>query len=332
VRNIAQRFAAALVMAGSWTLEPTSAGVTKALLMAAAATCLLLLSSCSHAEKPADDDRAMVAESIENLEMQADKLAAGTGASCPQEFSALETGRTLRISMFYGYDNYEGRAHDRVNARSMSHVLTGKCRGKLSACGFSIVSGSKSAVRLMRTLDGRKVEINLFTSSLTDDAKEGMNPDVMYWEQDKLSRSVKASFYRELVESDIVFYMGHSRLGGGMEFNAQTGVTTLFNGIFRFLMLPVLEALRQRPTKLKMIGMFSCDSNKYFRHDFHGANPSLSLILTTGDIYARRAEQASLGALDAVLSKKCARAFHESMMSVNVPNPGMTHLIRGQPG
>ncbi|HEY2295639.1 MAG TPA: hypothetical protein VGM86_33460 [Thermoanaerobaculia bacterium] len=298
--------------------------------MAAAAACLLLLSSCSHAERPTDDDRAVVAESIENLEMQADKLAAGTGGSCPREFSALETGRTLRISMFYGYDTYDGRAHGRVNARSMSHVLTKTCRGKLSACGFSIVSSSKPAVRLMRTLDGRKVEINLFTSSLTDGAKEDTNPDVTYWEQDKLSRSVEGRFYRELVESDVVFYMGHSRLGGGMEFNAQTGVTTLFNGIFRFPMLPVLKALRQRPTKLKMIGMFSCDSNNYFRHDFQGANPSLSLVLTTADIYAHPAEQASLGALDAVLSKKCDRAFDESMMSVNEPNPGMTYLLRGQ--
>lgn len=274
------------------------------------AACLLLLSSCSQAEKPAGDDRAVVAESLENLEMQADKLADGTGASCPQEFSAFETGRTLRVSMFYGYDNYEGRVHDRVNARSMSHVLTEECRGKLSACGFSIVSSSKSAVQLMRTLDGRKVEVNLLTSSR--------------------SPSVKDSFYRELVESDIVFYMGHSRLGGGMEFNAQTGASTLLNAVFRFPMLPVLEALRQRPTKLKMIGMFSCDSNQYFRADFHGANPSLSLIVTNGDIYAHPAEQASLGALDAVLSKKCDRAFHESMMSVNEPNPGMTFLIRGR--
>jgi hypothetical protein len=294
--------------------------MAKALWMAAAC----LLSSCSPAEQPTGDDRALVAGSIENLEMQADKLAAGTGASCPQEFSALETGRTLRISMFYGYDNHAGRTHDRVNARSMSHVLTKECRGKLSACGFSIVSSSDSAVRLIRALDGRKIEINLFTSSLANDVQEDR--------QDKPSRSVDGRFYRELVESDVVFYMGHSRLGGGMDFNAQAGVTTLLNAIFRFPMLPVLKALQQRPTKLKMIGMFSCDSDKYFRHDFHGANPSLSLILTTADIEARPAEQASLGALDAVLSKKCARAFHESMMSVDEPNPGMTYLIRAEPG
>jgi len=310
--------------------QPTSSRKLGEMLMAAATICLLLLSSCSHAEKQTGDDRAMVAESIENLETQADKLAAGTGGSCPREFSALETGRTLRISMFYGYDTYDGRAHGRVNAHSMSQVLTKKCRGRLSACGFSIVASSKSAVRLLRTLDDRTVEINLFTSSLADGAKKDMNPDVTYGEQDKLSRSVEGRFYRELVESDVVFYMGHSRLGGGMEFNAQAGATTLFNGIFRFPMLPVLKALRQRPTKLKMIGMFSCDSNKYFRHDFHGANPSLSLILTTADIEAHPAEQASLGALDAVLSKRCDRAFEEAMMSVTEPNPGMTYLIHGQ--
>jgi len=158
------------------------------LFICTAATCLLLLSSCSRAEKPAGDDRALAAESIENLEMQADKLAAGTGGSCPQEFSALETGRPLRISMFYGYDNYEERVHDRVNARSMSHVLTEKCRGKLSACGFSIVASSQSALRLTRTLNGRQVEFNLFTSSLPDDAREKTDPDVRSREQDKLSR------------------------------------------------------------------------------------------------------------------------------------------------
>lgn len=301
--------------------------VTKVLWHAAAATCLLLLSSCSHAETPTGDE---LADSIENLEMQADRLAAGTGASCPEEFSALETGRTLRISMFYGYDNSEGKVYDRVNARAMSHALTSQCRGRLSACGFSIVSSTQSAVRLMRTLDGRKVEITLFTSSLTDDVKEGMNPDVMYLAQDKLSRAMKERFYRELVESDIVFYMGHSRLGGGMDFDAVTGATTLFNAVFRLPMHPILRALRQRPTRLKMIGLFSCYSNQYFRRDFQGANPSLALILTTGDFDALPAEQASLGALDAVLSKKCARAFHESMISVREPDPGMTNLIRGQ--
>lgn len=273
---------------------------------------------------------AMLAEAIENLETQAEKIAARPGASCPQDFSALETSRTLRISMFYGYDDHGGKVYDRLNANAMSHVLTSKCRGQLSTCGFSLVARSKSATTLVRGLAGRRVEVNLFTSSLADDASRNMSLVAAYREQEKLSRAVKARFYRELLESDVVFYMGHSRLGGSIGFDAQTGVTTLVNAVLRRRMLPVLEALRQRPTKLKIIGMFSCQSNRYFHQDFQGANPSLSLILTTGEINYGPAEQASLGALEAVLSKNCGYAFHESMISADEPDPEMTYLFRGR--
>jgi hypothetical protein len=283
----------------------------------------------SHSAEP-DEDQVMLAAAIENLETQAEKLAALPGAFCPQDFSALETGRPLRISMFYGYDDHEdGKVYDRVNAFSMSHVLTSQCHGRLSTCGFSLVSRSKSAVGLMRTLGGRKVEVHLFTSSLAADAKEDMSLVSAYLEQERLSRSVKDRFYRELMESDVVFFMGHSRLGGGMGFDDQTGVTTLVNSFSRLPMRPVLEALRQRPTRLKIIGMFSCNSNQYFRQAFQGANPSLSLILTTGNIDYGPAEQASLGALEAVLSKYCGHAFHESMISVKEPDPTMTYIFRG---
>jgi hypothetical protein len=145
-----------------------------------------------------------------------------------------------------------------------------------------------------------------------------------------MSRSVKDHFYRELVDSDVVFYMGHSRLGGGMGFDEQTGVTTAVNAVLRLPLLPVLEALRQRPTKLKILGMFSCDSNRYFRQAFQSANPSLSLILTTGNIYCGPAEQASLGALESILSKYCGHAFHEAMTSVDEPEPTMTYLFPGR--
>jgi hypothetical protein len=107
-------------------------------------------------------------------------------------------------------------------------------------------------------------------------------------------------------------------------------VTTAVNAVLRRPLRPVLEALRHRPTKLKMIGMFSCDSNRYFREAFQGANPSLALILTTGDILCGPAEQASLGALESVLSKYCGHAFHEAMTSVDEPDPTLTYLFRGR--
>jgi len=275
-------------------------------------------------------DEAMLAEAIANLERQAAKLAGQPGPSCPDDFSALETGRTLRISMFYGYDEHDGRVYDRADARAMAHVLTSPCHGPLSTCDFSLVERSPSTVRLTRALEGRTVEVNLFTSSLAADARNGMSLISARLEQDKLSRSVKDRFYRELSESDAVFYMGHSRLGGGLGFDQQTGVTTFVNALWRLPLLPVLEALRQRPTRLKLIGMFSCDSNAYFRRAFQDANPSLSMILTTGDINYGPAEQASLGALESVLSRRCGHAFRQSLISVDESDPKMTYLLRGR--
>lgn len=280
--------------------------------------------------KAPGDDRAMLTAAIENLEAQAAKLAAQPGASCPQDFSALDTGRRLRISLFYGYDDHEGSVHDRANALAMAHVLTGACRGELSTCGFSILSRSSSTVRLSRTIGGRAVDVTLFTSSLADGAVENTTLLASYREQEALSRAVRDHFSRELVASDVVFFMGHSRLGGDVGFDRQTGVTTLVNAVSRRPLRPVLAALRQRPTRLKLLGMFSCDSRKHFRQEFRSANPSLSLILTTGDVAYGPAEQASLGALEAVLSRRCGRAFQQSMISVTEPDPTMTYLFRGR--
>ncbi|MDQ1348537.1 MAG: inner membrane protein [Acidobacteriota bacterium] len=283
-----------------------------------------------HPAEPPAADRAMLAGAIENLERQAARLAAQPGAACPQDFSALETGRPLRISLFYGYDEHAGKVHDRAHAHSMAHVLTSPCHGQLSTCGFALVSRSSAAVRLSRAIAGRSVEVSLYTSSPAEDTADDTRLLSGSREPEESGPAVKDHFLRELVESDIVFYMGHSRLGGSIGFDQQTGVTTVVNAVFRRPMLPVLEALRQRPTRLKILGMFSCSSNQYFRQEFQRANPALSLILTTGEVTYGPAEQASLGALEAVLSQNCGYAFHRAMISATEPDRTMTYLFRGR--
>lgn len=272
----------------------------------------------------------MLAEAIENLERQATRLADQPGAACPQDFSALETGRTLRVALFYGYDDHDGKVRDRAHAQAMAHVLMSECRGGLSACDFALVSRSTSTMSLMKTIAGRRVEVALFTSSPAGEETADPKPASASGEIDGHGGSVKDHFLRELIESDIVFYMGHSRLGGSIGFDRQMGVTTLVNAVSRHPMLPVLAALRQRPTQLRILGMFSCSSSKYFRQEFQSANPALSLILTTSEIRYGPAEQSSLGALEAILSKNCGQAFHRSMISTTEPDPRMTYLFRGR--
>jgi hypothetical protein len=185
-------------------------------------------------------------------------------------------------------------------------------------------------VTLSRTIRGRRVEIRLFTSSLPEGERERKGAVAAYLEQARFSRSVRERFYRELVLSDVVFFMGHSRLGGSLGFDHQTGATTLVNSVLRLPMAPVVEALRHRPTSLRILGMFSCDSKRYFGPTFIEANPSLSLILTSGELQYRPGEQASFGALEAVLSRYCGHAFHESMIAASAPDREMTRLYRGR--
>ena len=283
-----------------------------------------------HGAGRVDDERSLLAAAIANLEKQSAKLAGQADPSCPQDFAALESGGPLRLSLFYGYDEHEGRVRDRVHARAMSYVLTRPCRDRLSTCGFTVVASSASTESLTRTIGGRGVEVNLFTTSLPDEAAEAAGPLSARREQERLSRAVKERFYRELVASDVVFYMGHSRLGGSIGFDDQTGVTTLVDSVLRRPLRPVLDALRRRPTRLRMLGMFSCESARYFGREFREANPALALILTTGDIRYAPAEQASLGALEAVLSKNCGSAVRESLVSATEPDPTMTYLVRGR--
>ncbi len=293
--------------------------------------CLLTWAACSR-PAPHENETALLRERYENLERQARQLASWTDESCPRDFPPPETGRPFRISIFYGHDLDEGQVHDRANARAMYEVLQRGCFGALTACGFSARPGpgSPALFRLTKTIGDRKVDIDLYTSSPAEGAAREADPDLLRRERDELSRAVKASFYRELVESDVVFYGGHSRLGGGLDFEARSGVGILLDGIFRFRMRPVLAALRQRPTRLRMLGMFSCYSDPYFRRDFQAANPSLALILTTADILAEPAEQASLGALDALLAEKCGPGFERALISASDPDPAMTHLVRGE--
>jgi hypothetical protein len=270
------------------------------------------------------------AEAVVNLERQTAKLTARDGASCPQEFAALDGDGPLRISLFHGYDDHEGRVYDRVNSRALLQVLSAPCRGRLAACGFSVASRSESAATLAKSVRSRRVEIQLFTSSLPEGVRERDGAVAAHFAQKRLSRSVRERFHRELVESDVVFYMGHSRLGGSLGFDDQAGATTLVDAVLRRRMAPVLEALRRRPTRLRILGMFSCASKRYFGPVFEQANPSLSLILTTGELGYVPGEQTSLGALEAILSRYCGRAFHEAMIAASEPDPAMTRLYRGR--
>jgi hypothetical protein len=289
---------------------------------------LLVMSAPAFA---ADDFVPDLSVSIDTLKEQIEKLKDQGSKSCGNEYRGLlPSSGPLRISLFYGYENFGKRTHDIENAKAMAIVLQQKCQGQIQVCGFKVTEKNEMITRLQKTIEGRPVSVHIFTSSLT--SYEALNMDVneKYWDQKKHSKQVKEHFYRELINSDVVFYGGHSRLGAGPGFEGQSYAQIAFNFVFRLPLQPMLKALAAGPSRLKILGLFSCNSNKYYRQDIERVNPSLSLILSHEDIESGEAEQMTIGALNSVLSKKCDREFKDSMISEQVPDHDVMRFYRAR--
>lgn len=267
----------------------------------------------------ASEDKPTLGEAIAVLDGQLAKLGRQKAANCPQDYAKIYSEKDLRISMFYGYENFDNITVDFNDSRAMAHVLQRPCKNGLEVCGFHRIKSGKNMIRLQRAIEGKDVTISIISSSLTDDNYLNMDANGLYFDQKARSREVREQFYKSLRTEDIVIYSGHSRLGGGPGFEAVTELEIGIGSLFRWQLKPVLKVLSERPTRLKVLGMMSCDSNKYYREGFEKANPRLSLILSHDEIETGEGEQITVGILNSILAKKCAKDVAASMVSVEVP-------------
>ena len=294
-----------------------------------AASLLTLLSFSVVFAAPEVSEGPSLPEAIEVLRNQVDKLNAQNPRSCPADYKRLlpSTG-PLRVSIFYGYENFGDRTFDLVHSQAMARVLQEPCQGPAVICGFKRSLKTATQTQLTKTINGQTVTLNLYASSLTSFDHQNMNANDKYWAQRERSQAIKAHFYNEIKVSDVVFYGGHSRLGGGPSFEGQTMAQIGFNYLFKLPLRPVLEAVQVRPTKLKVLGLFSCSSNKYYRSEFERANPGLSLIVSHDEIESGEAEQMTIGALNSLLARKCAPELKDSLVSDQVPEHDVMEFIR----
>ena len=267
-------------------------------------------------------------EAVQDVQDQIETLKDQSLNQCPSNYKKLFSGETLRISLFSGYQNFDDDTADGMRARAMALNLQKPCRPGIEACGFSLVEKKPHVFRLKKNLEGKNVLLSIYSTSVTDNNLEIMSSAKLQEEQAKQSQIVKNRFYKELVNSDIVFYTGHSRYGAGLGFDTQDPIPTLFKIITRIPLKPILAALAQKPSRLKVLGLFSCESEHYYRKDIEAANPGLSLILSKDDIEDVEAEQMAVGALNSLLSRKCDRDFNRAMIPEQNPSHHLMTYIR----
>lgn len=237
--------------------------------------------------------------------------------ACRKPYRALTQDGALVITVAFGYkDSRPTRfVGDRYERAVFSDTLLRTCENDEVVCGFTPdPSNAEFFAKRIMWWDGkeRKVQIQLLSSSVGPDDEWNRNSSLQKWNSERTKRL----FRKALAASDIVFYNGHSRAGGGPDFfppkiyksggiqydwykSERPGLNDLLND---------LEATK-RARQPRLLGVFSCASNKLFTDSILAAKPKLGLIASESLLYQSDAMENMVSALRAVLRGECEASF-----------------------
>ena len=160
--------------------------------------------------------------------------------------------------------------------------------------------------------DGREktILLRLVSSSTGPDDDENKKDPFQRWKSDH----ALASFNEGLEKADAVFYDGHSRNGGGPDFESpRCGASLHVDYAWYENNRPGLKRLRAALKKGKpgaqLIGLFSCVSDRHFADSIFKIRPQTAVMGTNALIYYADALEALSSALRNLLEMKCKSEF-----------------------
>jgi hypothetical protein len=252
---------------------------------------------------------------------QGSRMASGStkDKTCQAAYKNLYGNGSLKIRMVFGYKDtrparFVGDRHERL---AFVQRILKPCGPNEQACGFRRDSGNSDLFRKMvKGPDGKLAKVQLVvthSSAGSDDSSNRQNP-FQKWQS---SYALK-SFTLGLEKADVVLYNGHSRFGGGPDFEPpRLTPTAEVEAIHYKSARPGLELIRshlhRRATgddegSLKVLGLFSCASSQHFADEITG-DFSTGLISSRALIYHADALEQSLLALSALLEMRCEKDF-----------------------
>lgn len=200
---------------------------------------------------------------------------------------------------------------------AVRQVLTSRCWDRsLRSCGFSESGDPKQGkVVLTKNIDlhGKKtlVRLTLTQGSATESFVQNKGPQAA--RQSFITAQAEDNFFNGLKVADIVLYNGHSRNGGGPDFNPPILMSNLhvnYKGYYEVKrpgIIRTMKSLQENPNKGIIVGFFSCYSKKHFYNTFTQANPSQRVILSADTIDYFDSLKASMGYLEGFLRGSCGQ-------------------------
>lgn len=295
--------------------------------------CVLFLFLAIDAEADVYGYGAGVPKVIRNYLRSVDKNSNQRGQSyCESMYDRALSKGLLEIHYSLGYfDNSTGKEEkwkgenyglspslDPSIFLPLRAQFSGPCRGDLKLCEFFEVSANlgKSVFEKHVTLFGRDilVRIHLTQGSATESYYQNLSsPSQRFYTQQG-----EENFFEALKTGDIVFYNGHSRNGGGPDFNPpvlNSARKVDYKGYYevrRDGMKRMLQALSLTENRGVILGLFSCYSQRHFRKAILQINPHQRMILSADDIDYFDSLKASVGYLEALLRGTCGQELADT--------------------
>ncbi len=245
-------------------------------------------------------------------------------AGCYLAYQKLFRNPTLKIRILFGYKDARPARFvgDRYERLIVTERLQRDCDDGDGACGFK--RDAKNRERFTRTVKGpdgkeREVELRLIDSSAGPDDEENRKDPF----QKVRSSSARQQFLEGMGEADIVFYNGHSRNGGGPDFDPPRLKPNLYVDFPHYLKerpgkKELIEALRKSATGPVILGLFSCVSEKHFSDEIKKAKPAMGLISQSSLLYSADSVKGMLGALSALLTMQCEKEIDSAMNAESI--------------
>jgi hypothetical protein len=262
-------------------------------------------------------------------DMQAGSKASG-GPQCESMYAPMLADGVLDIHYAFGYfdDSETGTPRifngvnygispslDLVAFESLRQVIVGSCRYKnMRLCGFT-QSGDPQVGKLIfekqMLIQGQDVLVRIIMTQASASESYAQNRGPLADTQRFFTAQSEENFFGGLRTGDVVFYNGHSRNGGGPDFNPPVltkANKTNYKGYYEVQKPGIkrtLEELAANPNPGFVLGLFSCYSRTHFYKSFMNQNPQQRLILSADTIDYFDSMKASIGYLEGILRGQC---------------------------
>lgn len=252
---------------------------------------------------------------------------------CLQRYNPLWADGVIDIRIALGYFDWtvgneviwDGRSYgfspslDIATYAALRDLLTSSCYGNLRFCGFK--TDPNNPYRFLKNVQihGRSYQarVEMHFASATEYLRENLGSarDT----QQQRSQYAENFFLKGLTSADAMFYFGHSRNGGGPDFNPPVFVKgqnkVNYDGYYKVQQpgFRKMIAALQGPEKTPILGLMSCASRDHFLSRLRQTAPTTGVITSMDVLEIDVVYTAMVGAVDAILRGQCQSSFYQSM-------------------